>query len=94
MKRHYPIYGLEYPNDIFDLDGAEFLSHMSESVEVYLHPNYDPETFENDIALIRPKLTLTWETPTSSPCLTPHGTERSKTLAVTISGWGSICSGN
>ena len=91
---YYPIYGLEYPNDIFDLDGAEFLSHMSESVEVHLHPNYDPDTFENDIALVRLEADIDMRNADIVPLFdaSRYGALEDG-MTVTISGWGSICSG-
>ncbi len=93
-ETYYPVYGLEYPDDVFDLEGAEFLSHMSESVEIYLHPQYDPETFENDIALVRLEADIDMGNADIVPLFdaSRYGALEDETV-VTVSGWGSICSG-
>jgi hypothetical protein len=91
---YYPVYGLEYWEDVFDLEGAEFLSHMSESVEVYLHPEYNPETFENDIAVVRLEADIDMGNADVVPLfdVSRYGALEDET-AVTVSGWGSTCSG-
>ena len=46
------VYGLRRWREIFDLTGFDFNQHFAESADIYLHPNYNADTFENDIALV------------------------------------------
>ena len=91
---YYPVYGLEYHDDWQDLEGAELLSHLASSTAVYIHPDYDDSTYENDIALVRLQDDINMDNADIIPLFdeSQYGPLENETT-ITVSGWGTVCSG-
>lgn len=91
---YYPVYGLEYYEDVYDLEGAVALSHIAQSSVVHIHPDYDDSTFENDIALVRLQDDIDMDNADIVPLFdeSQYGPLENETT-ITVSGWGAVCSG-
>ena len=88
------VYGLRRWREIFDLTGFDFNQHFAESADIYLHPSYNADTFENDIALVRLTTRPDLRTANIIPLLSD---EASSPLAdgdsLVVSGWGRTSNG-
>lgn len=83
------IYGLEYWAEAYQLPAEQQSSHLAEIDLVYLHPEYNASTFENDIAVAR--LTTSVDLQAATPIALhnpPADSELAEGQALTVAGWG------
>lgn len=56
--------------------------------KVFLHPDFNLDTFDSDIALLRLNTPVTWSSTVSPVCLPPPDYEFHSTTQCVITGWG------
>jgi len=56
--------------------------------KVFLHPDFNLDTFDSDVALLRLNSPVTWSSAVSPVCLPPYDYEFHSTTQCFIAGWG------
>jgi len=56
--------------------------------KVFLHPDFNLDTFDSDVALLRLNTPVTWSSTVSPVCLPPPDYEFQSTTQCIITGWG------
>jgi len=56
--------------------------------KVFLHPDFNLDTFDSDVALLRLNTPVTWSSTVSPVCLPPPDYEFQSTTQCVITGWG------
>ncbi|XP_076317968.1 serine protease 1-like isoform X1 [Tachypleus tridentatus] len=72
-------------HDVMDVDGSEQLVRVLDSI---VHPNYNSETVDSDVALLKLRHSLSINVDVRPVCLPSQGAELSVGTLVTILGWG------
>jgi hypothetical protein len=88
------VYGLARWRDVLGLADDSSDSYYAQSADIYLHPNYNADTFENDIALVRLESNADLTNASVLPLLNSSSSgplEDGDTLVV--SGWGDTTDG-
>lgn len=61
--------------------------------KVFLHPDFNLDTFDSDVALLRLNTPVTWSSTVSPVCLPPPDYEFQSTTQCIITGWGVAAGG-
>ncbi|PIK57054.1 hypothetical protein BSL78_06050 [Apostichopus japonicus] len=72
---------------------TESTFHEEHAIDIFVHPEYNSESSENDIAILRLKTNATFSDSIQPACLATSTTETSTYSNCWVTGWGDLIEG-